>query len=188
VKIKRIVFTAVLIMILSFFQQAVYAQDAPAPLATGDGITVNRSEMDLLQKRYSHVFRTTEGEYCRALLKMKLFAKEARLEKLDQSKEFKMMIDQVITDETSKLYMKALLSKYPISDQVIQSYFLSHPEEFTEKGGAMMLLDAKLKAAIREKLIKLKQSEIINAEYARLKSKYHVVILDPMCSEETGAK
>ena len=150
-------------------------------MAVGEGVTVTRNEMDILRKRLASFFRTTDAEYCQALLKMKLFSKAAKEKGLDQSSEIKIMLQQIILQQLSGLYIKDMLSTYPLKHEAIESYYLSHLEEFRDGNGEPMPLDKTVETRIREKIMLFKKAEIVDKEFNRLKEKYKVEILNSTC-------
>jgi hypothetical protein len=156
-------------------------------LAEGNGLVVRESEVGVLRERFSSRFQTTETEYCRALLRMKLFAKEAQATGLDKDPAFQARLDQLILQELSNLYMTNRLDAYPLSDEAIESYYRSHPDEF---GGRDNLkpLDDQLKKAIKDKIMGIKRAQIVNKEMDRLMEKYNVKLLDPVCQKGGDAK
>lgn len=156
-------------------------------LAEGEGLVVSESELGVLRARFSPGFQTTETEYCRALLRMKLFAKEAQATGLDKEPTFQAKLDQMILQELSNLYVTSRLDSYPLSDEAIESYYQSHPDEF---GGRDNLkpLDDPLKKAIKDKIMGIKRAQIVNEEMDRLMEKYKVKLLDPVCRKGGDSK
>ncbi len=151
-----------------------------------DDFVVLREEMDSLQELLSQVFRTTESEYCRAVMRMKLFTREARAQGLDQIPEqaAEQKSEMQVIHELSNLYVKQLLDAYKLHPHAVESYYLSHTQEFLDQAGELMLLDDNLRTVIRDRLMKLKRAEVVNQELERLMQKYDVEIINPVCHKK----
>jgi hypothetical protein len=118
---------------------------------------------------------------------MKLFAKEAQTTGLDKNPAFQAKLDQMILQELSNLFVTSRLDSYPLSDEAIESYYRSHPEEF---GGRDNLkpLDDQMKKTIKDKIMGIKRAQIVNEEMDRLMEKYKVKLLDPVCQKGGESK
>ncbi len=151
-----------------------------------DGFVVLREEMDSLQELLSQVFRTTESEYCRAVMRMKLFTREARAQGLEQKPEqaAEPKSEMQVLHELSNIYVKQLLDAYKLRPHAVESYYLSHTQEFLDQAGELMLLDDNLRTVIRDRLMKLKRAELVNQELERLMQKYDVEIINPVCHKK----
>ena len=77
------------------------------------------------------------------------------------------------------------METYPVSEDAIQSYYLSYPDKFMiNKEGAkedgqkqeVSALDDGIKSFIRNKIVFSKKAVIIDDEFKRLKTKYHVIV------------
>jgi hypothetical protein len=156
-------------------------------MAEGQGLVVTESEINVLRDRFSSRFQTTETEYCRALLRMKLFAKEAQVTGLDKDPAFQAKLNQIILQELSNLYVTSRLDSYPLSEEAIDSYYRSHPDEFGGTGN-LRPLDDQVKKAIKDKLMGIKRVQIVNEEMERLMEKYKVKLLDPVCQKGGDSK
>ena len=156
-------------------------------LAEGEGLVVREGEVGVLKERFASRFQTTETEYCRALLRMKLFAKEAQATGLDKEPAFQAKLDQMVLQELSNLYVTSRLDSYPLSDEAIETYYRSHPDEFGGKDN-LKTLDDQLKKAIKEKIMGIKRAQMVNEEMDRLMEKYKVKLLDPVCQKGGESK
>ncbi|MBF0099348.1 MAG: hypothetical protein HQK77_00420 [Desulfobacterales bacterium] len=172
--------TVMVLMLLCMMFTTCYAEDS-AILAKGDGIVITKEDMEVLRSRYAKTFTTTEAEYCQALIRTKLFALAAKEKKVDQLPEFKMNLEQMINEALANYYVQRIIFEYQLSNETIESYYLSHTNEFTNDKGELMPLDDQLKSQIKDIVMKLKQVQIIESEMEKLKKQYHIEILDPVC-------
>lgn len=160
-------------------------------LAKGEGFEITTDDVEN-QKAFfkENGFESTDAEHLNAVLKMRLFALEAKANGLIQSLPepsgpYKYEMVQRY-NQIYQSYVIDLLSKYPVSDDAILSYYQSYPEKFrvgkengSEKGDpaeSEMKLDAGLKRWIRDQIVESKKVVIIQDEFERLKAKYHVEI------------
>jgi len=150
-------------------------------------VTVKKDGSCEIPSRMKSFFETTEKEYCRALLKIKLFSKEAKDAKIDLETEIAAELEQMINQKLSQLYITRLLETYKLQPGTVESYYDSHLEEFTGKNETPPPLDENLYKKIRQNIMKIKRSEIANKEMARLMKKYHIEILNPVCSDKKGS-
>jgi len=166
-------------------------------VSTGDDIVVYSQDIDVMKDVFiASGFETTPKEYINAMLKVRLFAKEAQALKLG---------DQLIADEAGAqpiqhemtkdrlqkllqlygLYVNYIYDHYPISDAAIESYYLAFPEKTTRSGEASLdsdffrqdTLDGEMKKMIRDRLLQNKKPGLLANEFKRLCEKYHVKVL-----------
>lgn len=155
-----------------------------SPVAIGEGIAVTKDDVQRLAKHMKeHSFSSTYEQHLKAALRFALFAKEASALGLDAGG------DNISSGEDSvktrivlaRRYIDKLLSEYPVSDLVIESYYLSHPMEFPKtdkqeqipyKGNEDIARDK-----IREKIREVKRSEVAAKAFESLKKKYKVRIV-----------
>lgn len=155
-------------------------------MAVGEDISVTRKEMDILRQRLASFFRTTDAEYCRALLRMKLFAKAAKAKGLDRAPEIRILLEQIVLEQLTDLYIKDLMSSYSLAPEAIESYYLSHLEEFKDTDGRPLPLDETVQDRIREKIMQFKKNDIVNNAFEKLQKEYKVEILDSTCVKKEG--
>jgi hypothetical protein len=167
--------------------QACSAEEKEGLLVKGEGIAITRADVDALKARVQTYLQTTDTEHCRALLRMTLFAREARARKLDEDPDFKARIEYIVLQELFNLYVRSVLSAYPLSEEVVESYYFSHQDEFQGKDGNITPLNDSVRESIRNKIMNLKRSEIIRDELDQLMEKYRVKIIDPVCDRKEGA-
>jgi len=192
---KAILKNLQIIMILSIFlignaflTGSVLADEDTDVLVTGDSFVVKTDDIQLLRSRMKSFFSTTENEYCKAMLKIKLFSMEAKEKKIDLEPEIAAELNQMIEQKLSGIYVNRLVKEYKLVPGTVYSYYLSHTDEFMDKDGNPMNLNDELRARIRAGIMKAKISEISNREMAKLKKKYHVNIVNPMCSDKGPGK
>lgn len=144
------------------------------PLAKGDGFVVTQNDVNefraFIEKGSQ---RTTEEEYKRFTIMLRLFAEEAKALGLDKDKPADINTFSG-RGRLSEMYMGKLSDSYLVKDDVIESYYLAHPDMYKTDKGEIKPIDAEIKKQIREKVIVVKKSSIQKAELERLKQKYHL--------------
>jgi hypothetical protein len=185
---------------LCFFLMLVTAGSALADdviVATGDGFVVYSQDIDVLKDVYGESgFETTPQEYMNAMLKVRLFAKEAMALKLggplvSGDAEAQLVQAEMTRDRFQKLlqfyglYVAYVYDHYPVGDAAIESYYLAFPEKTTRSGEANSAadffrsdtLDEEKKEMIRSKLMQNRKPGLLAEEFKRLSEKYHVKVL-----------
>jgi hypothetical protein len=174
-----------MILILSLFlTSGVYADQDSEVLVTGDSFVIKTDDTNLLKSRMKSFFNTTEKEYCKAMLKFKLFSMEAKEKKIDMEPDIAAELNQMVEQKLSGIYIDKLVAEYTLIPDTVYSYYLSHTDEFKDKDGNPINFDDNVKKKIREKIMLRKKSEIANKEMEKLMKKYHVEIVNPICSEK----
>lgn len=158
-------------------------------LVRGDGFVVDSNDIEA-QKEFSSQkgFETTEAEYLNAVLKTRLFVLEAKNSGLiDKLPEPSGPQKYGAAEEYNKLFMlyyQHLMETYPVADDAVLSYYLSYPEKFLKNAEGpkqnlskddLMPLDDTIKTWIRNQIVLSKKVVIVENEFDRLKTKYHVV-------------
>ncbi len=164
--------------------QILMANDSNNIVAKADDFTITQGEIQLLRSRMKSFFETTEKEYCRALLKIKLFSKEARNAKIDMDPEIAAELNQMIDQKLSDFYINRIVDTYELPAGTVESYYNSHMDAFVGKDGMPIPLDDALNQKIRQSILKAKKSEIANKEMERLVKKHNVEILNPAWAAE----
>lgn len=163
---------------------------AAAVLARGDGFVIESSDIDAQKSFFSAKgFESTEAEYLNSVLKERLFILEAKnIGLIDSLPEPTGPYQNEMAKEYHRLfliYYQHLMETYPVSEDAIQSYYLSYPEKFllNDKGPKeniknqdLWALDDEIKVWIKSQIVISKQPVIVANEFDRLKTKYHVVI------------
>ena len=165
-------------------------------VATGDDFVVYSRDIDVLKDVYGTTgFETTSKEYTDAMLKVRLFAKEALALKIggplaaDDSGALSAQTEMTV-DVLQKLlqmyglYVSYTYDRYPVSDAAIESYYLAFPEKTTRSGELLVndffrtdTLDEEMKKMIRTRLIQNIKPRLLADEFRRLSVKYHVKVL-----------
>ncbi len=159
-------------------------------VARGDGFVIDSDDVEAQKAFFSEQgFESTDAEHLKSALKMRLFVLEAKNSGLISNlPEATGPYKYETVQECYRLYMvyyQHLMEAYPVSEDAIQSYYLSYPDKFrldkesAKKGGQKLevwALDAGIKSWIRNKIVDSKQTEIVEKEFERLKTKYHVVV------------
>jgi len=166
-------------------------------VATGDDLVVYSQDIDVMKDLFVvSGFETTPKEYINAMLKVRLFAKEAQALKLGGpltavEVDAQPMQSEMTMDRFQKLlqvynlYVTYLYDHYPVSDAAIESYYLAFPEKTTRSGEASLAgdffrpdtLDEEMKEMIRGRLIQNRKPGLLTNEFNRLCDKYHVKVL-----------
>jgi hypothetical protein len=166
-------------------------------VATGDDLVVYSKDIDILKDVYSQSgFETTPKEYLDAMLKIRLFAREAQALKLGgplvAGVDGSLSTQAEMTTASLKklfefyaLYVKYIYDQYPVSDAAIESYYLAFPEKTTKSGDAPLTyeffrpntLDDELKQIIRGRLLQNKKPGLLENEFERLSQKYHLKVV-----------
>jgi len=150
-------------------------------IAIADGFVITQDEVnefrEFIEKGSQ---RTTEKEYLKFTVLLRLFAEEAKLLGLDKDNP-----SDISTfsgrGRLSELYTAKLADSYVVKDEVIESYYLAHPDMYKSDSGEPKQLDGEIKKQIREKVLVTKKKTIQENELERLKQKYHVRICEGGC-------
>ena len=114
---------------------------------------------------------TTEAEYRKFALKLKLFAMEAKALRLNKSEAAGAGKTETIEQQERlyNLYVGRLLRDYPLADAVIESYYRANPEKFKDRP-----LDEILGEQIRKIVMEAKRPQLETNRLNLLRFKYHV--------------
>ncbi len=164
----------VLLAVLSILTPT--ADGADSVVAVGDGIVVTRDDVSRLREfTVARNFRTSEDQYLKAAIRLALFAAEAErlglAEGNTESNDGREKVSRLML--LSKLYIKRLEDEYVVSDLVIESYFLAHPDEFGNNDAP----NEAQREQIRDFILKTKRSDIAKQGYENLKEKYRIQIV-----------
>lgn len=150
---------------------------AATVVAEGDGFKLTKAEVDQFQRFVeSGPFKSTQKEYKRVALQVKLFVLEAKALGLDAEDGMSVPSGEEPLPRQIDLfnrYARKLVTDYEVSEVALESYYRAHPE--TMKGP----LDEALKEEIRNKILRARGPHLLRAEFERLKEKYHVRVLVP---------
>lgn len=151
-------------------------------VATAKGFVVTKADVEKVKQYYNKTpIRTVEAEYHVVTLNLLLFVHEALALHLDKD----VKIPQEGTDSVeywvalSDVYWKDVIAKYPISGQVIDSYYRVFPERFQKGDTGVSSVecrppDPEIAQRIRMLLLSRKKSAIYQDIVAKLREKYSV--------------
>ncbi len=146
-------------------------------VAEGDGFKLTQAEVEEFQRFVERgPFKSSEKEYQRVALQVKLFVLEAKALGLDSDDGMSVASGEEPLPRQIELfnrYAKKLVSDYEVSDLAIESFYRAHPETMTGP------LDDALKEEIRNKILRAKAPHLLRETFKRLKEKYHVRVLIP---------
>jgi hypothetical protein len=153
------------------------------PVAVGDGFVLTKTDVDELKAfTATRNFGSTEEEYRKAALKLKLFSMEAEALGLGSGERSQ---GQTLNDSVKVMYdlygryTDKLVDDYSVSAIAIKSYYLANPEKFRKPVAVapeseFYPLDEALKEKIRQKIATAKKPVLVEQAFERLKEKYHV--------------
>lgn len=116
-------------LILYTLTVTVYAGDESKVLIRGDGFTITQMDINAENALLSPTFQTTDDQKINALLRNRLFSLKAKKEWNDP------LINKKIELATEKyyahLYNEKIRKSIEIGDDVLKSYYIANPQEFT---------------------------------------------------------
>jgi parvulin-like peptidyl-prolyl isomerase len=150
-------------------------------LARGDGFVVTRQDVKALAETIPSHLRIPFDEQMRVLVNRKLLVLEAGREDLDKQKSVQIRVNQAAEEALAKIYEKYYLAKnVRVSQDIAESYYLAHLDEFTEPGqirlARLIVKDEALSHDLYERLGK-------GADFKELVDKYST---DPARQSEGG--
>lgn len=156
-------------------------------LAVGDEFELTQKDVEAIKNFYEKTnIRTTDQEYQKTTLRVKLFAKESVVLGLD--KEISILPDEkdsaIFLLKLQSAYIKHVLGSYPVSDVVIESYYRTFPYRFTTGPDAKPVskdspvpINSEIKIKAREIIIDAIRKRIESEAEEKLKEKYHVKLI-----------
>lgn len=176
--------TAMTYFLLVALAPAVFAQVAGGEkvLAEGNGYIFTLKDFEAYKLVVApENKRIDNGDLLRYFLKFDLFSREyLRNHKnlLDnQSSGDAVSIEKKIN--FSKRYVQEVLSEYKVSEDVVESYYLSYPEKFVVKtydSSTSVPLNDDLKKEIKFQIVEKKKNEIIEETAKKLMERDHIKI------------
>ena len=150
-------------------------------LARGDGFVVTRQDVKALAKTIPSHLRIPFDEQVRVLVNRKLLVLEAGREGLDKQKSVQISVSQAAEEALAKIYEKHYLEKnVRVSQDIAESYYLAHLDEFAEPGrirlARLIVKDKALSHDLYERLGK-------GADFKELVAKYST---DPARQGKSG--
>jgi len=184
--IRSFTYFLVLLMVGLIFNMPVMA----GVVARGDGFVIDSADVEAQKAFFSEKgLESTDAEHVNSVLKIRLFVLEAKDSGFISSpKEASGPYKYGAVQENYRLfqaYIVRLMETYPVSEDAVLSYYLSYPEKFRlDKDDVkvdgqkqdLWLLDAGTKSWIRNQIVNSKKVVIVESEFQRLKTKYHVVM------------
>lgn len=157
------------------------ASERDTPVAKGKGIVLTKGDVDnfriYTEKRK---FSTSDEQLLKVLMRITLFATEAERLGLGGDRTFSNTEDGKLqkTIWLSEIYIEKLMNEYPVSDLVIESYYLSHPEKFPAKAGGTQSIGNEQKAEILKMVRQARRPEIAKNAFENLKREYNLQIVE----------
>lgn len=133
-------------------------------LATIDGVNITDADLDayianLPQDQQAYAAYPQFREHClKQLLAFHLYAKMAEDEKMDETEEFKVMMERARKDILAQVAINSVLKDITVTEEEMKAFYEENPQHFT-KGETVhakhILVDAEEKALeIMEKIAK----------------------------------
>jgi parvulin-like peptidyl-prolyl isomerase len=132
--LRRVLWCVLLCLVIMAGPDSAFSKDLV--YGTGDGLKVTETEVDAFKKyMVPGQVVPTQKDLLRVILNQRLFAAEAETSGLSEDPETKTRVDLVRQKALAEAYARRYLEReLKIDDQVIESYYLSHLEEFTSPG------------------------------------------------------
>jgi len=183
-KLMYVFILMVMPIIVLFTSDVVGMSSDVEVLAVGDGFELTQNDVEAIKIFYekTHI-RTTDKEYQKTTLRIKLFAKEATAlglnQEIDVPPEGK--DSTVYLLKLQSVYTKHVLESYPVSDVVIESYyrtfpyrFRTGPDEKPVSKESPVPMNSEIKKMAREFVVEAIKKRIESEAEEKLKEKYHV--------------
>ena len=165
-----------------FMEKPVWSADAVVVKGEGFHITV-QDVQDLRSFFADRSFYTTDQEYIKGAIRLRLFTQEAIAMKLVPEESEINLKSPSIEDQMhmSQIYMEKVLNEYPISSTVIESYYRSYPDKFRDERDAESDNIRPLDILVSEEIVRhirgVKKADISAEKMHELMKKYNVHIL-----------
>ncbi len=190
--------TVFVLLFLALSSPSVAAEKADPGnvVATGDGIRVTRDDVQAMRAYFEQrtPFRTTDQEYARYTVQVRLFAEEAIRMKMDEGMEIdenNLTVEDLLT--LSQRYMKHVFDQYPVDERVLESYYRAFPEKFLKEDVPLSPAQAQKETLspdqmvpyeeardrIRKIILSGKQKQIVSETFQKLSEKYRVRFQSP---------
>ncbi len=179
-KKKNVCFCLILLCVFLFCVSSSYAERV---LGKGHGIKITDNDVDLF-KQYlvPKNIEPTQKALFEVILKTKLFSLAAQKEGLDEQEKIKKRLELEKEKILAQIYAQNYLNKnLKIDDQVIESYYLSHIDEFTMP--ARLKLYRLVVPTLDEAQKVYKEAQRNPSEFPKLVEKYSI---DPATKWKKG--
>lgn len=158
------------------FPDKVYGQESgDQVVAAGKGFSLSTMEVDqitdLLSQSSSQKPPRKQAEIM--ALSYKLMAHDLEIE-TPGAKATGKTPQEIL--EKAQLYIQKILDNYPVSDEVIESYYWSNPERYRPQEGSTGGLTPETRESIRMKIVEKKRKIILDQAVENLKKKYQVTV------------
>lgn len=188
-----ILFTALcLLLIACMSASAGKAEDKI--LARGEGFDVTREFVEAVESYYNQRgFSTSMQEFIKASARIKAFAHDSKrkgyVEQLPSDKSSTGGVARMINIYNHYIHM--LQQEYPVSDEVVVSYYRSYPRKFliddyysfdvNQENVSQIITDdllipltEDLKTSIKNKIASTKRREIVREKYEELETEFNI--------------
>lgn len=115
------------IIILFFFSYNCLAKE----LFKIGNFICDESYIQAFQKNLPSNFRTTKEELCKAFLRMYLVKQESEKNGILKDKMVQKQLEIASLQQLYRIYMKDIVNKTKITEDVLKSYYISHKKEFS---------------------------------------------------------
>ncbi len=169
------------------------AGEEDALIAVGKGLAITQKDVrEVVAFFEKGTYRLPEKTYRKNAVMLSLFALEAMELGLDRAEgEGKMELDSGFEGKfhLGTLYTEKLMNEYPVSDLVLESFYLSKPDIYGKFDNerqryAMPPMREEVRREIREKVVTSRKMAIQDKAYDDLIKKYQV----RFCDEVGGCK
>jgi hypothetical protein len=162
------------------------AETEDVPVAVGDGFRVTEKDVrEVVAYFEKGTYRLPEKTYRKNAVMLNLFALEAMNLKLDEADGEEMVLDDSFESrfKLGSLYTQKLMDEYIIPDNVIESYYLAHPDLYGKFNNEKQIyemppMSEDVRKQIREKVLTSKKMAIQDKGYEDLIKKYRVRFCD----------
>lgn len=143
-------------------------------LATIDGVNITEADVDayiakLPQEQQAYAAYPQFREHClKQLMAFQLYAKMAVEEKLDETEEYKELMEKAKREILAQVAINSVLKGITVADEEMQAFYTANPEQFTNPESAHakhILVDAEEKA--QEILASIEKGEVTFEDAAK---------------------
>ena len=143
-------------------------------LATIDGINITEADIDayiakLPQEQQGYAAYPQFREHClKQLLAFHLYAKMAVEEKMDETEEFKAMLEKARKEILAQTAINSILKDVTVTEEEMQAFYNDNPDHFTEPESAHakhILVDTEEKAM--EIMAAIEKGEVVFEDAAK---------------------
>ena len=174
-QIRQMLFTTVLMLIMTVVALAALAAEPPKVVARGDGgLVVTAADLGAMRASTPRFMPTREA-LVRGTVRVVLFAREAEAIRCKRAAEKTGFARKLAL---SRCYLRQRLEQLELLPGAVESFFRAHWQRFVDADGRVEALNDDYRRQIRAWILQAKQKEFAKLEYERLCQKYHLVITD----------